>query len=61
MLRDFTFDMMSSVVHLEHTWITRVAVSAHIIARGVLHEILQGLFVPRLLALAHDTRHGGGS
>jgi hypothetical protein len=52
---------MSFFVHLERTWITRVAISAHIIARGVLHKILQGLFVPRLLALTHDTRHGGGS
>jgi hypothetical protein len=48
---------MSFVACLVHTWITRVTVSAHIIAWYILHEVLQGLFVPRLLALAHHTRH----
>lgn len=38
--------------YLRHTWIARVTVGAHIIARNIVHELLEGLLVPRLLALA---------
>jgi hypothetical protein len=49
--------MMSFIECLGRTWIARVAVCTHIIARNILHKVLQSLLVPRLLALAHEARH----
>ena len=33
------------------TWIARMAISAHIIARDFLNQFLEGLLIPHLLAL----------
>jgi len=49
--------MMGQTPCLGRTWVTRMAVCTYIVARNILHKILKGLFIPRLLALAHDARH----
>lgn len=49
--------MMSLVACPGRTWVTRMAVCTHVITGNILNKVLQSLLVPRLLALAHDTRH----
>lgn len=40
-----------------HTWIARMTVSTQIVTWDVLDQLLQDLLIPRLLALAQDSRH----
>lgn len=42
------------------TWIPRLAVCALVVPRDILDEVLQGLFVASLLALAEGTGHVHG-
>ena len=37
-----------------------MAIGAHIVARDGLDQVVQGLFVARLLALRHGRRHDRG-
>lgn len=40
-----------------HTWVARMAISAHVVSGNILHELLESLLVARLLAPAQCSRH----
>lgn len=48
---------MATIETRKPTWIPRLAVGAEAVARYALYEVLEDLFVARLLALAQSRRH----